>query len=309
MFENQRVEEHASDESSRERRLLALSIVCSVVLASMGIAVGVSTGAQIILFDGFYTFLGIGLSWMAIRISRVVSQGPTQRYPFGREALTPLIIGVEGVALLATCAYATFNAVLTIVQGGSQTPSGWGVVYAMVAFVIPLSVATALRRRGSDSELVRAEATQWLSGGFLGLGMLAAFFVAQLIEGTSWARGARYVDPVLVVVACALFVTPPLRMIRLTFIELVEGTPSVDVTSPIRTRVTEVCREFGLDEEHLRMTKVGRKIYVEIDFVVDASWTVRQTDDVRRALNDQLSTLSQDLWLTVEFSADARTLE
>jgi predicted Co/Zn/Cd cation transporter (cation efflux family) len=52
------------------------------------------------------------------------------------------------------------------------------------------------------------------------------------------------------------------------------------------------------------MTKVGRKFYVEIDFVVDPSWNVRQSDEVRRALAEKLSALPHDLWLTVEFTAD-----
>jgi predicted Co/Zn/Cd cation transporter (cation efflux family) len=52
------------------------------------------------------------------------------------------------------------------------------------------------------------------------------------------------------------------------------------------------------------MTKVGRKFYVEIDFVVDPTWTVLQSDQVRRALTERLDLLPHDLWLTVEFTAD-----
>ena len=292
-----------------ERRALALSIVVGFALAILGIAIGVATGAQIILFDGFYTFLGIGLSWMAIRVSRLVAEGPTLRYPFGREALTPLIIGIEGVALLATCAYASFNAVLTIIGGGTKTPTGWGVIYAAIAFVVPVALGWQLRRLSARSDLVRAEATQWIAGAFLGLGMLAAFVFAQLIEGTSWARGARYVDPILVIFACLILVGPPIRMIRATFIELVEGTPDLDLQDPVRAAVHQVCSQFALGEEELRMTKVGRKFYVEVDFVVSPDWTVRQSDDVRIALKQRLGELQHDLWLTVEFTADARTLE
>jgi predicted Co/Zn/Cd cation transporter (cation efflux family) len=274
------------------------------VLAVVGIAIGVITGSQIILFDGFYTFLGIGLSWMAIRVSQLVASGPTSRYPFGREALTPLIIGLEGVALLATCSYATFNAVLTIIDGGSKLPSGWGVGYAAVALAVPTGIWWWLRSTARRSELVAAEATQWLAGGVLGLGMLVAFIFGHLILGTSWSPAARYVDPVLVIVACLVFVVPPLRMIRSTFIELVEGSPDTDIQGPARTAVDEISARFGLGEQHLRMTKIGRKFYVEIDFVVDPAWNVGQSDEVRRALSEKLESLPHDLWLTVEFTAD-----
>ena len=292
------------DEFVVERKAIGFSIVAGLVLAAVGIAIGIVTGSQVILFDGFYTFLGIGLSWMAMRVSHLVAHGPTIRYPFGREALTPLIIGVEGVALLATCAYASFNAVLTIIDGGSRLPSNWSVGYACVALVVPTGLWWWRRRTARDAELASAEAISWLQGGVLGLGMLVAFVFARLIIGTSWSPAARYVDPALVIAACLGFVVPPMRMIRTTFIELVEGSPDTDLQGPARAAVDEVGAQFGLGEQHLRMTKIGRKFYVEIDFVVDPSWTVRQSDQVRRALTERLDLLPHDLWLTVEFTAD-----
>jgi predicted Co/Zn/Cd cation transporter (cation efflux family) len=100
------------------------------------------------------------------------------------------------------------------------------------------------------------------------------------------------------------FVIPPVRMIRSTFIELVEGSPDTDLQGPARAAVNEVAAQFALADRHLRMTKIGRKFYVEIDFVVDPSWNVRQSDQVRRALSERLNQLPHDLWLTVEFTAD-----
>ena len=294
----------APDEFVVERRAIGSSIAMGLVLAAVGIAIGIVAGSQVILFDGFYTFLGIGLSWMAMRVSHLVAHGPTIRYPFGREALTPLIIGVEGVALLATCAYATFNAVLTILGGGTKLPSNWSVGYACAALVLPTGLWWWLRRTASDSELASAEATSWLQGGVLGLGMLIAFVFARLIIGTRWSPAARYVDPALVIAACLGFVVPPVRMIRSTFIELVEGSPDTDLQGPARAAVNEVAAQFGLGEQHVRMTKIGRKFYVEIDFVVDPSWSVRQSDQVRSALSERLNQLPHDLWLTVEFTAD-----
>jgi predicted Co/Zn/Cd cation transporter (cation efflux family) len=292
------------DEFLVERRSLGLSVLCGFILAVVGIAIGVGTGSQIILFDGFYTFLGIGLSWMAMRVSFLVASGPTSRYPFGREALTPLIIGVEGVALLATCSYAGFNAVLTIVHGGSRLPTSWSVAYAVFALVLPTGLWWWLRPTARTSELVRAEATQWLAGGVLGMGMLVAFIFARLIVGTSWSPGAKYVDPSLVIAACLLFLVPPVRMIRTTFIELVEGSPDLDLQGPARRAVDEVAAQYGLTDQHLRMTKIGRKFYVEIEFVVEPTWTVVRSDQVRKSLAARLDQLPHDLWLTVEFSAD-----
>ncbi|NNN02291.1 MAG: cation transporter [Acidimicrobiaceae bacterium] len=294
----------STDEFALERSALGLSIASGFLLAGLGIFIGITAGSQIVLFDGFYTFLGIGLSWMARRVSLLVASGPTTRYPFGREALTPLIIGLEGVALLATCSYATFNAVLTIIHGGTRLPSGWSVAYALVAIVLPTSVWWRMRRTARDSELVSAEATQWLAGGMLGLGMLVGFVVGRLIIGTSWSSLAHYIDPGLVIAASLLFLIPPMRMIRTTFIELVEGSPDMDLQGPARDAVDGVAEQFGIGDRQLRMTKIGRKFYVEIEFLVDPDWNVRRSDEVRLALSRRLEMLPHDLWLTVEFTSE-----
>jgi predicted Co/Zn/Cd cation transporter (cation efflux family) len=292
-----------------ERRALAFSMLCAFILAIVGVTAGVITASEIILFDGFYTFLGIGLSWLALRISRVVAAGPTSNYPFGREALTPLIIGVEGVALLATCAFASFNATLTIVHGGSPSPTGWALLYAAIAFVGPVIVSYLLRRWQRSSELVAAEATQWFAGAMLGVGMLIAFAGSQLIQGTRFSSATKYVDPVLVIVACALFIIAPLRMIRGTFIELVEGVPDDEIQTPVLEAVEAVRLEFSLPHPKVRVSKVGRKIYIEVDFIVSPEWKVQSSDTVRRALMDCFDVLPHDTWLTLEFTADGTILE
>jgi len=293
-----------SREFKLERRALSLSILMGMTLALVGITIGIIGGSQIVLFDGFYTFLGIGLTWMAMRVSHLVEEGPTVRYPYGREALVPLIIGIEGVALLATCAYATFNAVLSILGGGTDTPNNWSFSYAVTALIIPTFIWWRLRRVAQKSELVRAEATQWLAGAGLGLAILLAFIAARLMAGTSWSLGSKYVDPSLVIAACIMFVVPPAGMVRTTFIELIEGVPDVELQEAAQLALDHVAFQFALTDRHMRMTKIGRKFYVEIDFVVEPGWTVAQSDQVRQVLFRMLKTIPHDLWLTLEFTAD-----
>jgi predicted Co/Zn/Cd cation transporter (cation efflux family) len=291
-------------EFRQERRALTLSGFVGLAFAISGIAIGVIAGSQIILFDGFYTFLGIFLTWMAMRVSKLVEVGPTERYPYGREALVPLIIGIEGVALLATCAYAVFDAIMSIIRGGTAAPTTWGLVYATASVVVPLYIWWQLRRIAAKSELVRAEALQWLSGAGLGVAICVAFVVARLVVGTTWSPLSHYVDPSLVIVACFIFVGPPAGMVRTTFIELIEGSPDENLVETAEFALTEVATAFGLDDRHMRMTKIGRKFYVEIDFVVPITWTVAQSDDVRRMLFAKLKAIPHDLWLTLEFTAD-----
>ena len=75
-----------------ERSALRISIAVTAVLSVVGIVWGVAVGSQMILLDGVYGVVGIVLSWMLLRASRLAEQGPTTNYPYGREAATPLVI-------------------------------------------------------------------------------------------------------------------------------------------------------------------------------------------------------------------------
>ena len=287
-----------------ERRGLLVSLVAGLGLAVFGVVLGVLIDSQIILFNGYYTLLGVGLTWMALRVSRVVVAGPTVRYPFGREALTPISIGFGAVALLATCVYAGIDAVLTILAGGSDPPGGASVLYAVLTLLCAGGLAWFLRRSAPTSELARAEATQWQASGLLSVGMLVAFVVALVIEGSRWAHAARYIDPTLVIVACLAMAATPLQMIRTTFTELIEGVPDVDLQRPVLDVVDDVRSHYDLGEMHLRMSKLGPKLYVEIDFVVAPDWSVVRSDEIRHRLRKALDALPQDVWITVEFTTD-----
>jgi predicted Co/Zn/Cd cation transporter (cation efflux family) len=92
--------------------------------------------------------------------------------------------------------------------------------------------------------------------------------------------------------------------------ELLEGAPSRDLTERIHEAVDVVRAEFGLGEPLVRAGKVGRKLYVEVDFTVDgAAWDVAAEDEVRRAIERGLRTFGMDVWAYVSLTADPSLYE
>ena len=72
------------------------------------------------------------------------------------------------------------------------------------------------------------------------------------------------------------------------------------IQSPVLERVEHVRREFGLDRLTTRVTKVGPKLYVEIEGVIDPTATVADEHRVRQRLLAALDELPYDIWLNVE---------
>ena len=158
-----------------------------------------------------------------------------------------------------------------------------------------------LRGPARHSDLLRAEATQWLAGTALSAAVIVAFAAVLVLDRADLGRAGAYVDPALVLVSCAVLIPTPIRMIRETLVELLEGAPDPEVQRPVQLAVNEVREEFGLDDPFLRMTKTGRKLYVEADFLVRGrDWDVSDEDEIRRAILDRLVHLPYDVWLNVE---------
>jgi predicted Co/Zn/Cd cation transporter (cation efflux family) len=73
--------------------------------------------------------------------------------------------------------------------------------------------------------------------------------------------------------------------------------------------VDEVRLGYGFAESFLRCSKVGGRLDVEVDFVVDdasRAQTVRQFDEVREDLSERLKPLGYAMSMSVGFTADRK---
>ncbi len=294
------------DPTAAEGRALRLSAGASLALAVLGIAWGLLARSQVILFDGVYAVVGFVMSWFGIRAAALVAAGPTPRYPFGREALAPFVVAGQALVLLGTFGYASVDAVLVILSGGGDASVGSALVYSVVTLVAAVLVRAVLARHQEGSDLVAAEVTQWGAASVLGVAMVVGFAIAVAASWTAWPFLAPFVDPILVLVAATLILPTPVHMLRTSFRELLEGAPDAEVTGPINDAVGAMRRELGLPEPQCRIGKLGRKVYVELDFVVDPQhgWTLSDADRLRRQLVEQLQRPGQLLWLNVELHTD-----
>jgi hypothetical protein len=197
----------------RDSRALLLSVVASSVFAVGSLVWGLLAGSQMIVFDGLYSFVSVALSLLAVWALRAARSGPDERYPWGREVFEPLTITVKAAALAGLCAYAMVGGIGEIFAGGREIEAGWAVLYGAVATAVGVGVSLVLRRmsRGA-TDLVRAEAAEWMGDALLSIGTLAGFGVALGLQLAGRGDLARYVDPAMVVLTSAIYLRIQLRL-------------------------------------------------------------------------------------------------
>jgi cation diffusion facilitator family transporter len=295
---------------TRDARALMFSVLASSVFAVGSLIWGFFAGSQMIVFDGLYSFVSVALSLLAVWALRAARSGPNERYPWGREIFEPLTIAVKAVALAGLCLYALVGGVMEIIAGGRDIDAGWAVVYGVVATAAGVGVSLVLRRmsRGA-SDLVRAEAAEWMGDALLSIGTLAGFGIALALQLTGNDGLARYVDPVMVVLTSAIYLKIPARLASEGLHEVLTMSAAPEVRDQVLAQAADVARTWGLAEPVVRLSKVGSRLDVEVVFLVEPGSTARNVeefDEVRAELDERLRATGLEPWMSVEFTADPR---
>lgn len=293
-----------------ETRALTGSLVATLVLGTAAVTWGVWSGARVILFDGVYMLAGIALVAVSLLASKAATSRPSTDYPFGRHAATPLAVALQGSALLGTVVYGAADAVGVIVDGGSPAAASSVLVYGLVSGAASVAVMLWLRPAARVSDLARAEVVSWRAGALLSLVVAVGGVVALVLSSRDLGRAAAFVDPALVLVACVMITPMAISLCRGGVRELLEAAPPAELREQMSAMVDAARSEHDLPEPTVRATVLGRRLYAEVDFLVDPGcWTVDDEDKVRRAVLDRLETLDYEVWATVELTTDPALTE
>ena len=165
-----------------ERHALVQSIRITAVLAALGVVRASPSARRSSCSTASTPSSASAFRGCCSRPRPWAASGPSPRYPFGRDGATPLVIGIQGVGLLATLGYAAVEGVFAIADGGSDIDAAWAFTYAVVTTGASIvTTAGAVRGAASGSDLVEAETTAWRVAAVRGVGMTGGFGLMWLL--------------------------------------------------------------------------------------------------------------------------------
>ena len=273
---------------TREKTALLVSAMTAGLFAVVGISWGLWIDSMIILFDGSYSLISLGLSLLSVYAAQAIKRPADSRYPFGRAAMEPLVIAIKGTAILLICIISLFSAAAALVSGGREVNAEMAMLFATASVSVCLVVGLYLRgvQRHNPSGLILAEKRQWLMDTLLSAAVLAGFAIAYgLQQHPQWAPLAVYADPVMVLLICSYFIRVPIKMMRGAMRELIMAAPDND----LQHHAQQALRNAGLASQHARLTKVGPYLIIDLDLPASR---VCEFGRLRFAMYRQLSGLS-----------------
>jgi cation diffusion facilitator family transporter len=298
--------------SELEARLLRLSVVATLVIAGLGVVLGLGARSPAIIFDGLFALVDAAITWLTLIVARLVAtQGDDRRFQYGFWHLEPLVIALRASTLIVLVAYAFLSAVNSLLKGGYEPEFGMAAGYALLTTLISGGIWWWLRRQAEriDSGLVRLDVKAWLLSALMSGALLIAFALALLLRGTDADWLIRYVDPLALALIALALLPMPLREARESFVEILVMTPA-DTDAELRAVMDAFVRRHGFAGYRSYFAKAGRARFIEISVLVppELCLPVTAIDAMRAEIGRAIGGAGPDRWLTITFTADAAHL-
>ena len=294
-----------------ENKILKFSVGGALFFALLGIAWGWAIDSQMVMFDGMYSFISLILSMMSLFISNYIGKKDQKKFPFGKNILEPMVISLKSFVIGAMCVYSFVDAVRTIISGGDRMDFDFGLIYSFISVVGCVLIYKYLNKKGQklSSDLINAESSQWLMDTILSVAVLIGFTLAVILSFTKFSFINSYIDPAMVIISSLIFIKVPVTTFISSFREILCCTANDEINDDISVMVKEIEEEYNFQESITRVSKIGRALRIEIDFIYNKDSKLNDLDDmdfVREKLSKEMKHIKYNKWLNISFTGDRK---
>lgn len=297
--------------ATTEQGALKFSITLTVFLGVLGVASGLATGSQAIIFDGMFSFVDVLPTIVSLLVVKLIARGTSQRFQFGYWHLEPLVGVLRDSILTVACIYAAIGAINSLASGGHEVEYGLAAAWAGILCAIGLAMFLVLRRQARllESPMLELDARSWAVSTFLSLALLIGFIVAAALAGTAFAHWIPYLDAIALLCMALIMLPMPLIGLARSISDVLQVAPD-ELDARVHAVMDGVKKERGFLDYSSYIAKVGRGRFVEIHVLVSPGSTVdiAMADAIRREVSERLNAANPAFWLTIDFTAERRWL-
>lgn len=292
-------------------KVLTYSVIFTIIFTVVALGVGLLTSSQVILFDGIFNLVGVALTYLSIISMKFIKKKDSWNYPFGKETFEPFIVITQYCIILFVCMSNITTAVQVILEGGRAINISSGILYGMFAAIYNLLVFGYLKflTRVHFTAIAEVEIAQWKFGTLLSGTILLGFSLAWLLERTPLVAYQNFIDPVLTIIITIAFIKTAILSITKCVKELLLATPEKEITVTIMEKIDLIKGNYDYLDRVLRLGKVGGKIILEIDYVIEQGSdldSISKQDELRDQVTYALAEIPYEKWININFIGDIK---
>ena len=295
-----------------ERRSIILSVIATSFFGILGIAISLLSRSGAVFLDGLFSLIFAVAGLLTLYVSSLVARPRDEQYPFGYASYEPMLNLFKGILIALALVYAVAEAVRTLLSGGQDASAVGGIIYSALAVVGGVAVIIALVRmnRSAESPIVQVDVRNWVVDTMISAAVGVAFVVALILENSQWSEWAPYADPIIMLLIAAIAVPQPFQIIGENWGQLLGRAPKASMRSRIRELVQNALADKPYKELHLRISEVGRYVYIHVYVVVfrerAGKIALADQDIVRRRIYNTVSSQFRYVAIDIAFTSDSR---
>ncbi len=220
-----------SDQNSKERLALKISIAGALFMALLGFGFSILTDSEAIFLDGIFSLVNMAMGIVTLKVSQLVFEPSTHRFHFGKAQVEPLLNTTKGLIFIGIIIMAGYAAVQSILNGGRVMVFSWAILYSLIAalgcFAIGFYISNQNKQK--PTPLLAVEAKGWMIDGILSSVVLFAFARGYFLNKTAYSAYTVYIDPGLVLVMSIFILPVPYKILKDNLLDLLLGAPDADL--------------------------------------------------------------------------------
>ncbi|TMP85509.1 cation transporter [Pseudoalteromonas ruthenica] len=194
------------------QKLLLFSCISALLLALLGLILGLWLDSLVILFDGAYSLVSVLLTAISLLTAAYLNSPSSRRRALLSQRLPAIVIAFKGFVIALMCSVSFISALLAMMDGGRTINTAAALLFGVINLLACIGAYTVIKAQASASALVIAETKQWFMDAVISAAVIAGFFIAALLTYFDLSVYAAYADPIMVIVASVYFIVVPVKM-------------------------------------------------------------------------------------------------
>ena len=306
------IERATALKSELEASLLRLSIGATFLIAGLGVLFGLISGSLAILFDGLFSLVDAGITWLMLIVARLVAKESNQKFQYGYWHLEPLVVALKAGVLMTLVVFGFLGALQSLQSGGHTPQLGPAIGYAALVVLICAATSFWMWRQNArlNSALITLDLKAWVMSGVMTAALLLAFLVARAMQGTALAPYVPYVDPAILAILSLAILPVPWKDAKIAFRDIFGMVPA-ELDNRVQQVMDAFIERHGFESYESYVTSTGRAKFIEISVLARHGMppqTIEYFDELRTEIGDAIGSHGPDRWLTIVFTADPAEL-
>lgn len=151
-------------EKKKIRKLLLASIVAGSIYGGGALLFGLLVSYNVLLLDGVYTLIGAVMSLIALYVAKYIQAQDFERFPFGKEALMPLVVFIQYSIILLISIYGIIESAFSLLHVSDGMIDPIGLYFSLVGTIYCFSFYLYLKKKPLTHPFYWVELEQWRFG-------------------------------------------------------------------------------------------------------------------------------------------------